>query len=95
MTERKYNLGEMGEFISFLTKQETALKDAAQQVKQTAEGILSQYTGEGADAFRNTQQQWQQTFDKHVESLGTMRKRITITRDNYQKAETANSQMHS
>ncbi|AMU72314.1 WXG100 family type VII secretion target [Mycobacteroides abscessus subsp. bolletii] len=95
MTERKYNLGEMGEFISYLSKQETVLKDAAQQVKKAAEGILSEYTGEGADAFRDTQQQWQQAFEKHLESLGTMRQRITIARDNYQKAETANSQMHS
>ncbi|SLE44101.1 Uncharacterised protein [Mycobacteroides abscessus subsp. massiliense] len=56
MTERKYNLGEMGEFISYLSEQETVLKDAAQQVKKAAEGILSEYTGEGADAFRDTQQ---------------------------------------
>ncbi|MDO3331874.1 WXG100 family type VII secretion target [Mycobacteroides abscessus] len=95
MTERKYNLGAMGDFISFLSKQESTLKDAAQQAQKTADGILSHYTGKGADAFRQTHQQWQQTFAKHIDSLETLRQRVTAARDNYQNAEATNRQMRS
>ena len=88
MTERRYDLPAMREFIDFLNKQKTELTDTGMKVQRTAEGVLSQFQGQAAEGFREAHQEWQRSFAQHLESITRLRDRIQTTHDNYQEAET-------
>jgi prefoldin subunit 5 len=51
MSERSYDLDAMQEHIEFLTKQMELLTEQTKNIERTADGILSQYEGQGAEKF--------------------------------------------
>lgn len=83
----------MQEHIDFLTKQMESLTEQAKNIERTAEDILSQYEGQGAEKFREASTDWRAKFTQHLESLGALRDRIKITHGNYLDARTKNREM--
>uniref|UniRef100_UPI0005C6850B WXG100 family type VII secretion target n=1 Tax=Mycobacteroides abscessus TaxID=36809 RepID=UPI0005C6850B len=92
MSERSYDLDAMQEHIEFLTKQMELLTEQTKNIERTADGILSQYEGQGAEKFLEASTQWNK-FKQQIESLGALRDRIKITHGNYLDARTKNREM--
>ncbi|WP_078325934.1 WXG100 family type VII secretion target [Mycobacteroides salmoniphilum] len=93
MAERSYDLDAMQEHIDLLTKQMESLTEQAKNIERTAEGVLSQYEGQGAAKFLEASTDWRAKFTQHLESLGALRDRIKITHGNYLDARTKNREM--
>lgn len=93
MSERSYDLDAMQEHIEFLTKQMELLTEQTKNIQRTADGILSQYEGQGAEKFLEASTQWRDKFKQQIESLGALRDRIKITHGNYLDARTKNREM--
>lgn len=93
MSERSYDLDAMQEHIDFLTKQMESLTEQAKNIERSAEGVLSQYEGQGAEKFLEASTEWRTKFTQHLESLGALRDRIKITHGNYLDARTKNREM--
>lgn len=95
MTSRRYDLDAMQAFVTLLDQKITALTESSEGVKRTAEAILSQFTGEAADAYAASRTEWLRNAGELITDVRAVRDKIENARANYSEVEKTNREMRA
>lgn len=89
----RYDIAEMSDFIDLLDRSLDEATTLLESARTTAATVLTQYSGTAADAFGESQEQWQSQAEQHLIALREYRTYVATARDNYAKALRANLEM--
>lgn len=89
----RYDVAEMSEFVDLLDRSLAEATTLLESARTTVTTVLDRYAGTAATAFSESQQQWQETAEQHVDALRAYRTYVATARDNYAGALRANLEM--
>lgn len=89
----RYDIDGMSDYLDVLDRSLTEATELLKSAGSTTAAIGERYSGTAASAFSDSQRQWQEEAQQHIEALREYRTYVATARDNYAGALRANLEM--